>query len=628
MNSKTFHFEPQFLEYSNEWALGFRLHRFQAMIRDILQRPEDCIFIDAPTASGKTFSFMLPTACSKLPLRRAKTLIISPTNLLIEQTYIDIKHSIEEHPEIADIQIVKINRKSLAGQTLFERARIIRNDFKTNDIILANPDVVALFLTSFYDISRDKSPSKEFLRTRSTTDIFSELNVVIFDEYHVYSEEESGKIAALMYLSRLSGNVPKIIFTSATPQYKLKELLLNLGFTCIEYEENPFSEEKPNFRKIRGEIELTVTDKPIIEDLDPNISEDMKVLYLFDHKIDAEISREKLIRMGLESRYIQDLSGFSNRATNKRPLSGLEKCILATNAAEQGLNLDVTDSHIEPGLYIENLTQRYGRIGRKGKSGKITVHLKTPQVERIPESIKDFSELLLKLEEVFFKKDVFLSRIKRHFAAFLALCSLRDSRSIFRQQIVLSLKAIKDPTIIEIYSSIVSFNENVNKLFKSDEPDPGDKYDLNTWWNNFLLAIGFFRGQSTSVPVGLERDGEIMMSTENIIWVKKWCTTELIGNGKDSYYLIKSFKDFPSNVEIRYNLPVDKLKVSERELLDREKFKQIYFHNLSEFFETAFVGMDSIVREALGHLEKVTKIIYPEMLMPTEVELVSESQII
>jgi CRISPR-associated helicase Cas3 len=628
MNTKTFHFGPQFLEYSNETALGFRLHRFQAMIRDILQRPEDCLFIDAPTASGKTFSFMLPTACSKLPLRRAKTLIISPTNLLIEQTYIDIKNSIKESPEIADINVTKINGKSLAGHTLFERASMIRNDFKINDIILANPDVVALFLTSFYDIRRDISSSKEFLRTRSTTDIFSELNVVIFDEYHVYSEEESGKIAALMYLSKLSGNVPKIIFTSATPQYKLRELLVNLGFTCLEYQEKPFSEEKPNFRKIRGDIELAVTDKPIIEDLDPNISEDQKFLYLFDHKIDAEISREKLIRMGLESRYIQDLSGFSNRATNKRLLSGQEKCILATNAAEQGLNLDVTDSHIEPGLYIENLTQRYGRIGRKGKPGRITVHLKTPQVERIPENIMDFSELLLALEDVFFKKDVFLSRIKRHFAAFLALCSLRDSRGIFSGQLKNSLQVIKDPSIIEIYGAIVSFDTTVKELSKSDEPDPEDIFDMNNWWNNFLLAIGFFRGQSTSVPVGLERDGEIMITTENIIWVKKWCTTELVGKGKESYYLIKSFKEFPSNVEIGYNLPADKLKVSERELLDRGKFKEIYLKKLSEFFETVFAGMDSIVREALGHLEKVTKIIYPEMLMPAEVELVSESQII
>jgi CRISPR-associated helicase Cas3 len=628
MNTKTFHFKPQYLQLADESALGVNLHKFQALIKDIWKQPEDIFFIDAPTASGKTFSFLLPTACGTLTIRRVKTLIISPTNLLIEQTYNDIHEKIMETPEIADIHLAKITGTSFEGMTLFERAKMVREDFKIADIIISNPDIIALFLTGFYDISHNKKTENEFRRSRSTPDIFSELDVIIFDEYHVYSEEESGKIAALIYLSKMMGNIPKVIFTSATPQNKLKELLIELGFKCAEFHENSFEDEKPGSRQIRGKIDLTVTDQPIIEALDPNIDEEKKALYLFDHKIEAEISREKIIEMGLKSIYIQDLSGFSNRAGLKQIPSENVRCIIATNAAEQGLNLDVTDSHIEPGLYIENLTQRYGRIGRKGKPGSITIHFKAAQMEQIPEEISDFTDLISNLEKVFFRKDIFLSRIKRHFAAFMALCTIRDARSIFGHQIQESLKILNDPLISEIYQSFVSFDTATKKLSSSRYPDPGDINDLNWWWNRFLLSIGFFRGQSLSVPVGLERDGGIMRTTENIIWVKKWCNTEVTGMGRDSIYLIRSFKQIPAAVDIEYCIPGQKLKVTERDVFDREKFIQVYFGRISDFIKTAFEDSGVNIQQMLRDLYTLLKTLYPGMLMPREVELVSESQII
>ena len=628
MNSKTFLFKPQFLEFCGESALGVKLHRFQAMIRDIVKSPYDCIFIDAPTASGKTFSFLLPTGCNYLTVRRVKTLIVSPTNLLIEQTYSDIVGKITENSELRDINITKITGKSLVGLTLHERAKKIRRDFVINDIIISNPDIIALFLTGFYDINYDEHREKEFTRNRSTEDIFSELNVVIFDEYHVYSEEELGKIAALIYLSKLIHNIPKIVFTSATPQNKLKELLSKLGLNCADYHESSFPDEIPESRKIRGEVSLTVTDQPIMEALDYCIDDASKVLYLFDHKIDAEISREKLIKMGLDSKYIEDLSGFSNRATSKQNPSGSEKCILATNAAEQGLNLDVSRSHIEPGLYIENLTQRYGRIGRQGKSGFITVHFRTPFVERIPDNILDFQDLISNLADSFFKKEIYLSRIKRHFAAFLALCTIKDARHILGPQIHELIIHLRDQQILEIYEALLSFNKTVTDLCKLDDPDPSDLKDLSKWWHNFLISIGFFRGQSMTVPVGLERESRLMTTSEDIIWVKKWCLTEVIGSGKDSIYLIKSFKEIPSTVEIHFATPADKISVSERELLDRERFIEIYFKKISHFLEIAFDDAGIISQKTLHNLAAALKIIYPGMLMPLEVEYVSKSQII
>jgi hypothetical protein len=249
-------------------------------------------------------------------------------------------------------------------------------------------------------------------------------------------------------------------------------------------------------------------------------------------------------------------------------------------------------------------------------------------MEQIPEEISDFTDLISNLERVFFRKDVFLSRIKRHFAAFMALCTIRDARSIFGHQIQDSLKILNDPLISEIYQSFVSFDTTTKKLSSSRYPDPGDINDLNWWWNRFLLSIGFFRGQSLSVPVGLERDGGIMRTTENIIWVKKWCNTEVTGMGRDSIYLIKSFKQIPSAVDIEYCIPGTKLKVPERDVFDREKFIQVYFDRISDFIKTAFEDSGVNIQQMLRDLYTLLKTLYPGMLMPREVELVSESQII
>lgn len=131
-----------------------------------------------------------------------------------------------------------------------------------------------------------------------------------------------------------------------------------------------------------------------------------------------------------------------------------------------------------------------------------------------------------------------------------------------------------------------------------------------------------------SVPVGLERDGGIMRTTENIIWVKKWCDIEEMGKGKDFIYIIKSFKQIPSVVDIEYSIPNGKIKVPEKDVFDREKFIQTYSNKVFDFIKTALEDGEVNIQQMLLDLEILLKTIYPGMLMPLEVERESESQII
>ena len=590
----------------------------------------DCLFIDAPTASGKTFAFILPSATSSQALRRHKTLIISPNNLLISQTYDDMNEIISKNSKLKDLKIAKIYGKEFSGLTLSERGKRIRTSFSIMDIVISNPDVIALFLTGFYNINRDYKTN--WPKMRNTTYIFSEIDIIIFDEFHVYSEEELGKICAFIFLTKLIGRVPKIIFTSATPSHKIKELLSILDITYSDLEVRPVNNEIPNSRRIRGPIELTVTSLPIKDSLgtalnilkDPN----SKILFLFDHKIDAEISRSALLDMGLDEGIVKDLSGFSNRAIDKLPTTGNERCIIATNAAEQGLNLDVSISHIEPGLYRENLVQRYGRIGRQGKPGEIIIHVNEHMEKELPDEIFDFSDFIKKIEKVLFEKDIYLSRIKRHFSAFMSLCTIRSSKNNFESQIRQSIFKLKDSLIIEIYSSILSFNDYVDKISKLNNPNHRDLKDLNDWWNNFLFSIGYFRGEALSVAVGLRRGDNIMITSEDIIWVRKWCNFDLVNEGNGIIYLIKSFKSIPSTIELNYKVPTKRLIVTENEMRDRKGFSELYLSKVKDFLNDAFDGYDFNLEKVQKPLYSVVKIIFPGMLKPVEVENASKSQFV
>lgn len=627
---RKYQFPAQYIPFTDDTAFGNRLHEFQVIVRDIMSINQDCLFLNAPTAAGKTFAFILPTAKNKLTIRRPKTLIITPTNLLIAQTAKDIREIINKNSELNDIKVEELNRSSLRSLKLPSRATEIKNKFTMGDIIISNPDIISLFLTGFYYEGRLGYKERKFTRNRTTADVLSQLDVIIFDEYHVYSEEELGKIVALIGLTKLNNNIPKLIFTSATPHQKIRILLEEIGLKCLEYSVNATDIYGSNSRKIRGVIELIITDEPIMDSLKETLKSTDKILFLFDHKIDAEIARSKLLNMGIESNQIEDKSGFSNRATTKHEISGLERYIIATNAAEQGLNLDVSVSHIEPGLYVENLTQRYGRIGRKGKEGSITIHFEKQNhiVEKISNHINDFSDLISDLETILFNKHIYMSKIKRHFAAFLGLCTIRDYRGIFGKQISEFIQNLGDQTISEVYFNMLKFNESVDFVKNNKIVDPRDIDSLTKWWNKFLLSIGFFRGESMSVKVQLKRDDGIVETTEDLVWLKKWCVYEKFGNDKEQFYLIETFKEIPSSIELTYNLPQTTLTIGEKELWNRQIFSEKYYNYVAGFIDDALVDIGLDVNRMKTYFKKVAEIIHPNMLMPQEVELVSNSQII
>lgn len=629
MSSKEFRFEPEFISYSSESFLGMALHQFQVKIRDIFNSQFDCLFVNAPTGAGKTLAFGLPTFCNMNVFQRRKTLIISPTNLLINQIYESLTKSIREHVEIGDVRIRKLTEKDLFQRKPIQRQDEISFSFTGNDILVSNPDIISLLISGFYYTSQMKSPNFNIGRLRNPEDIFAKLDVIVFDEYHVYSEEELGKILTFIMLSRLTGNHLKVIFASATPDEKIMAILAGMKLTYDTLNVITTHDGNGYSRKVRGLVDLKFSDEKMLDKFkDAAISTSARTLYLFDHKVDAERAIDHLLEIGIDQGEIQELTGFMQRSASKKEYSNKERFVIATNAAEQGLNLDVDEAHIEPGLYLENLSQRYGRIGRSGAPGSVTIHVDRDVLKNLPEKADSFMELEKSLRLIFRSRESYASRIKKHFAAFMALCAIRSVRNSLKNQIVELLKSISDITVQTVFQSVLKFNTYVDSMLTEARLNKSESLALKEWWEQFLSSLGYFRGQSITIFVKITRsDGSSIVTTEDLRWIKKWCKYDL-PNEELQEFTVTHFYDTPMIVTLEYTVPMSSFQVNESEMRNREKFRNVLVRNFNDFIEDGMSGNSQDIDAFKSAFEAVSHIVYPEMLVPKEILDVSETQIL
>ena len=629
MSSKEFRFEPEYLSYSNESFLGMALHQFQVKIRDIFNSQFDCLFVNAPTGTGKTLSFGLPTFCNMNVFQRRKTLIISPTNLLINQIYESLTKSIREHAEIGDVRIRKLTGKDLVQRNPIQRQDEISFSFTGNDILISNPDIISLLISGFYYTSQTKSPNFNIGKLRNPEDIFAKLDAIIFDEYHVYAEEELGKILAFIMLSRLTGKHLKVIFASATPDEKVMTIITGMKLTYDTLSVITTHDGNGYSRKVRGFVNLKFSDEKMLDKFkDATISTPARTLYLFDHKVDAERAINHLLEIGIHQEEIQELTGPMQRSTTKKEYSNKEQFVIATNAAEQGLNLDVDEAHIEPGLYLENLSQRYGRIGRSGAPGSVTIHVDRDVLKNLPEKADSFIELEKSLRLILRSRESYASRIKKHFAAFMALCAIRSVRNNLKNQIIELLKSNSDITIQDVFQSVLNFDGYVYRVLTEARLNKSESLALKEWWEQFLSSLGYFRGQSITIFVKITRsDGSSIVTTEDLRWIKKWCKYDL-PNEELQVFTVTHFYDTPMIVTLEYTVPMSSFQVNESEMRDREKFRNTLVRNFNDFIDDGMNGNSRDIDAFKTAFEEVSHIVYPDMLVPKEILDVSETQIL
>ena len=596
-NTIEFNINPQCIPNGRISFLGKRLNEFQEMLLFLCKNDEDIdylkhniqydnniineetiksyfkkyekynktkvIFIHSPTGTGKTFGMLLPTLSSdpKKFSGRIKTIITEPTNAIISEIHNDIKN-ISNH-DYSNLTFTKMTGRDEKKGRLWG----IPETIDKNDIIVTNIDIISLYISSYYlknlnGINKEKIPS--------WSSLFRKIKLFIIDEYHSYDEESLAKIFSLILISKATNSDIKFIFTSATPNPKIIEVMKSYN---IDFERNDVNGQpcENDSRKFTGNLKLIFTDKPLTEEK-PEIYKDRKIMYMFDHKIDAEKFIYKLKENGI---YPQEYTGFNTRSEYRKDNIN-KNIIVATNAAELGVNINPDIAHIEPGRYYENFWQRIGRTGR-GRDGTIYVHVSKEQFNSISEIEAkeqwEYNQLInLIIEKISLSAKIFNSkRLKLNTKAF--------TYAVYRK----SNKYIKSQLKSSYYNLIKGYInlENLAKKFLDYTENESDRNGkkLIDWLNWFFINLGYFRGVTTSIKILLP-DGK--KTTDDYIYCKMHYKMEKVDN---DIFRVNSFLEKPNRVHITYKGLYGIISVDGRDIYDSNKFAEKFKCNVNDFFD-------------------------------------------
>jgi len=508
--------EPQFVAQTETTWGGRNLHQFQAAMLEFSEIKEDVIVLAAPTGTGKSYAFPLPVVSEKKrnPLANPTCLIISPTNALVE----DLKRQYalqfsELKGKIETLNAQKLDNLGAHGP---RRWNEILNIVRENNVVITNPDLLNWAMTGGYAFHKKQRP---------ITNLLANIRYFVFDEYHLYDEEQVAIVLSWMLLQKqqaLVGNPDaKFIFASATPQPELLKLLEGFEFSVRVFHEVIVSEKPPLGRQIHGE--LTVLFK---EASDPNIAvceylkknsrklqiwfdAGKKVLAMFDDMVSIREARPIIERV-FDNYNLAEESGYFTKSgyRDDMPQANL---IIGTNKVEVGVNLDVQVCIMPKGRYFSNFVQRFGRVARGDETGVVVVMVSALDLKNLRNAfagkerlsyydfIKKCQEARLAEERTFYSE-----RIPAYLGAYFFIIQrgLRnfDTKTIFRENFQLHEFEAKTKFMYGVLSSLnQAICYDLNSINAPTKGYSCQQKHIRDWWLRFLQTFRFFRGSKPSV---------------------------------------------------------------------------------------------------------------------------------
>ncbi|MBE0524130.1 MAG: type I-D CRISPR-associated helicase Cas3' [Methanosarcinales archaeon] len=578
---KSYIFKPQNIEFTDTMFDGKQLHSTQKSMLEMGEMKEDCLLIHAPTGSGKTYGFGLPSLWyddkrlfdDSLP----KTIIIAPTNALIHQTEYDLKKD-WKHKKL---KVEILFAKNIVANG-WNRALEIYERIRDADIIITNPDITTLLLSNYY--YRDEDPNK--IRLRQWSDLFKNTKFMIFDEYHLYTEDEIGKVISFLIMNKATKNDLKACFSSATPNNLIKKVLEEKYFLkCKEVTQELVEEEVKDmkYRKVKGKLKVTFTDKNISESLNDVIYDARRTLYIFsDLKTNLE-AQDRLEKLDIA---FGSFTGLDTKRGQKEAPD--DRIILATNKAELGLNLDIELAHIEPGFYAENFWQRFGRSARKGKDGEIVVHIDSNIIKNLPEHIKNYEEFVGRMDNVLIDKKMYSSKIINHVGAYLYLVKIRSNR-ILAGQIHSVMSDLPGENMYKAFEKAEILLKEMKEISaKNQYVDPETIKNLDKWWNEYFIpSFGRFRGQSFDVLYSSHVSSQEEPVEYSLKWIKVNCVLGGFGNlNGRKVYQSTGFHGTRRTLELQYSSPSGRdFIVTNKSLYDNNAHQNIWKKQFYEILE-------------------------------------------
>ena len=622
---------PQFVETTDTVFNGRRLHAIQKAFLQYDLLPEFAI-ITAPTGTGKSFAFPLPIIAHKQnnSFSKRRCVIVSPTNALIE----DMEREYKE--KFADLKVTKLNRDKLDELNAKGPARwdALFQVITNNEIIITNPDLLNFALFGGY--VRHKGQHE-------ITQLFARVDYFVFDEYHLYDEEQIANIVSWIVFSKatVQGKACKFIFASATAEKGLVDVLKEQGFDPVEIIEEITDQQTATTRLIHGKIDVTFTKGLSLRDyiLDNSdlihqwIKAGEKILIIFDRLIDLRIARP-LIEREFDDVAIAEESGYLTKSKIKEDTTNA-KLILATNKVEVGVNLNVSICLMQTGRHFANFVQRFGRVARQGNDGKVVIFLenKIKEIERNFAEVKaisyyDFVKRCRNIELLSDRK-FYSDKVPQYLGAYFYIISRNiknyTTRTLFNSKMKL------DGQSKFMHGLFYGIDKGIFRLKKINR-GCGKGYDSDmkhwdTWWKVFTDTFKYFRA---SKPDALVKDFDfkdgqlIRYSLEWILRNREIIGTEEI-NGEPCL-LVSGFSDSKNDLQYYIeSMPIHKLSEGTLYLHQSERFnlKQEFKKRVNQIADERYRNGDAFRKTArqllLDEISKLALIFTEKRLAITEV---------
>lgn len=594
------HIKPQFVATSSTKFRGHFLHRFQETMLNISDLEKEVLILTAPTGTGKSFSFPLPIIKSnevyyltkktgRGNLVKKKALIISPTNALIN----DMEKEYQGLARRENLKITKLNAAKLdaLGAKGTNRWTAILKIIYQNDIIITNPDILNWAMTGGYSREKWQEQVWELMRM---------VHYFIFDEYHIFDEEQIGNIIGWMLFAKImSGHglkYKKFIFASATPEPALVNLLKQYNFSVAVEDEiildKPSSEKD---RKIKGEIELTFLklnrrkgetqpDTAVVNyllnesDIKSQLNE-KRGLVIYNTLEQLRISLRN-IRQAFEPFDVAEISGYTTKA--KEPENVKANLILATNKVEVGVNLGVHIVLMPTGKYLRNFVQRLGRVARKGTNGKAYIFIeKFRTYSKVFQDRQQISyyDLIKKIQDKSLLSDIefYEKAIPRFVGAFFFVMlyqnlKVHSFKEIIRER--LKTNPLKGEANF-FYCKLQAIHFDIKQLKEIDKSYGYYKkrQEINKWWSNFLETFRNFRGDTKSIKI-IDADNDNKETEYSLEWnLKHREIVEKIENDEAIIYKVSGYREEKAElVYIVETFPFGDLNEGNKVLQQKDKW--------------------------------------------------------
>lgn len=530
---KIFTISPQFIEYSDTEFNGLYLHKIQKEFLNYSNFGNINIII-APTGTGKTYSFALPiikkhreNKLSSIKESR-RGIVVSPTNALIDDMVDNLSRKFK------DVSIEILNSIKLKERGP-ERWKEILSILDNNELIIINPDLLNFIITGkyLYGIKGE----------RQWTELFEHIDYFVFDEYHLYDEEQIANILSFILLkdTLFPHKEIKFIFTSATPEKGLEEFFRD---NKIEYKlfGEIISNREGNNRAIHGKIELNfikseisnyiLTNKKTIYDFK---EKNKKILIIFDKLRDAHLFLERANREFVGLR-IEEETGWLTKSNLKPNLADCD-IIVGTNKVEVGVNYDVDVCFMDQGKYFRNFLQRIGRVARGNREGHIFIFVdKIRKIETVFDRTEyTYYEFIEKYRDIQVDKKIYVEKIPKFIGCFLFAVRQGITDATLRKMFFENVKMNGETK--RYFDLMYSINKKI-KGFSDIDKNSGffvKIKDWQNWWNVFLNTFCYFRTNNLKCKI-IDKDRNDLTTEYNIEWVLQ--NKNIIGK-KDEYYIVK-----------------------------------------------------------------------------------------